>query len=234
MPISLPYTLLNGTTADATQVMSDLTTLRDAVNGAVAVGTLAARPATPTYTTSLYFATDDWGGTLYTAKADLSGWSTVSSKNEKALSFTGQTSLTFTGLDGNADIMYAVFLSLDVGGTTSFAPVALRPNNDTVTTNYNFGTSAANDQGPNGLDLTARYSGNGYAAPFRLDAEGTLGARTGAQRQYRGHTMMNTGYQHHRVNANWLNTSANITSLVVWSNSALTGTAILRRLVTPA
>lgn len=41
-PVTLPYALTNGSTADADQVMADLVALRDAINGALDSGNLAA------------------------------------------------------------------------------------------------------------------------------------------------------------------------------------------------
>jgi hypothetical protein len=76
-------------------------------SGGYSAGLLAARPTVPVYTKDTYFATDDWGGTLYGAKADLSGWYTVNSKNEQSFLLSAAAgTYTISGLAGDTDEAY--------------------------------------------------------------------------------------------------------------------------------
>lgn len=90
-----------------------------AVSAVNQTGTLAARPAaTSVKAGSIYFATDDWGGTLYRSTG--TAWVAQLSANQKVNVVTNGITTDFT-VSGNADFAYTLewfgLLTYGSGGT---------------------------------------------------------------------------------------------------------------------
>jgi hypothetical protein len=155
-------------------------------------------------------------------------------------SLSGATSKTFTGLNGNVDKGYELWLAgqLNVGGAVRV--VRLRPNGVSgAVYNYNLHVIGDGNGAINGLSRAAD-SGLFVASTFSalnsgpITATLRLGAATGGMRlgtvesAYIG-SSLDVSYTGHTW---WTDTAANITSLVLnFGGGSFTGTAILRPLL---
>lgn len=215
------------------------------VTPGLTVNTLATRPAAPSSTRDIFYATDDWGGTIYGAKADLSGWYTMQSKNEQTLTFSGGTSGTFTGLNGDVDEYYRIDYRLVVAATAA-AWVMLRPNGVTTATyeylGFHSGAGVNTFAGMGGTtDTGMRVGYNDETNTQLFTGDVQFSAKSGVRRigdsRYSVTRASGTGALNRSglLSSMWPDSAANIVTLDVATNgTGLTGTAVLRRMKTPA
>lgn len=213
------------------------TTWGSLLTGGFTSGTLATRPATPTTTRDQYFATDDWGGTLYAATANLAGWTPVASNNQQVLDLAAVASGTFTGLNGDFDQGYRLEFSVDL--SAGAASLNFQMNADVGANYSNYYAQSLNGgawiNNTSTAQTSALLAGSGGATgAMRYVGNATIDAKTGAPRLVetvsaaRGAT---AGNVQQMINGLWANTASNLVSITVLAGSGtITGRFVLHRL----
>lgn len=204
----------------------------------------------PTSIRAMAYVADDWGGTVYGAKADLSGWYTIHSNNIKTATLAAATDATIAGLDGDTDGIYLCEYSgrWTTGGGGS-DHLYVQPNADTTQANY---TQRLGDHVYYGLSAPTAIGGTsdppGFLLAFGVNGGATYSMMASLDIRANRATGLATGVAHWGMvygsaagqNATGRSTQgyagANIASLKLRSRDggALNGTFTVRRLVTPA